>query len=346
MSIAIIDPLTDSRYRTFIEQHPQATIFHTPEWMQVLADSYRFKSVAYAVLNNDSITGIIPFCETKNITGKKRLVSLPFSDFCNPLFDDSNHFFEAFNAVKNHAQNQKWKYLELRGGDIYFTEEATPYTTIFTHTIDLHLEENTLFSSLRSSTQRNIRKAERAKLEYSFESSYSAVLQFYHLNCMTRREHGVPPQPLTFFKNLYKIVIEKKMGGIALISFNKNIIAAGVYLFFNGYAFYKYGASDKQFQHLRPNDALMWNSIKYCRNRGVKSLNLGRTELHHTGLLQFKRGWNSIESTKKYYRISVPSWLFITDTHQNNIQLFSKIVIKMPIVFLRLLGKIIYPFIG
>ena len=209
MTIDIINPITDSRYRSFIDQHPQATIFHTPEWMQALTDSYRFKPVACAVFNNDSITGVVPLCETHGITGKKRMVSLPFSDFCDPLFSDNHSFDEAFNVLKNYAIERKWKYIELRGGEVYFSAETTPYAETLTHTIDLQPEENLLFSSLRSSTQRNIRKAERKKLEYSFEYSFGAVMKFYHLNCITRREHGLPPQPRGFFKNLYSNMIKK-----------------------------------------------------------------------------------------------------------------------------------------
>ena len=36
MPVLRIDPITDGRWREFINTHPAASIFHTPEWLEAL----------------------------------------------------------------------------------------------------------------------------------------------------------------------------------------------------------------------------------------------------------------------------------------------------------------------
>jgi len=38
---------------------------------------------------------------------------------------------------------------------------------------------------------------------------------------------------------------------------------------------YKFGASDSGFQHLRPNNLVMWEGIRHCAERGCERLHFG-----------------------------------------------------------------------
>ena len=55
------------------------------------------------------------------ITGK-RAVSLPFSDYCQPLISEDISFNELFNEVLKLVKSKGLKYLELRGGTKYFPD--------------------------------------------------------------------------------------------------------------------------------------------------------------------------------------------------------------------------------
>jgi len=61
----------------------------------------------------------------------------------------------------------------------------------------------------------------------------------------------------------------------------------------------KYGASEKAYHHLRPNNLIMWEAIKWCAQNGFKTFSLGRTEPENEGLLQFKQGWGTTEKIIK-----------------------------------------------
>ena len=66
------------------------------------------------------------------------------------------------------------------------------------------------------SVRRAIRKAERSKLAIRVDRSEEAMLQFYRLHIQTRKRHGLPPQPLSFFLNIHREIIEPGLGFIVL----------------------------------------------------------------------------------------------------------------------------------
>ena len=194
------------------------------------------------------------------LTGK-RAVSLPFTDYCEPLVPHVEVSKVLFEAIVEEGRKRQWKYVELRGGTD-FLGDGPASAWFYRHTLDLTPGAETLFKSLRDSTRRNIKKAEKEGVEVRFESSPEALREFYRLNCLTRREHGLPPQPWHFFALLHEEILARGMGTVALAFYQGNAVAANVYLHTNGEAIYKYGASDKTYQNLRAANLVMWEAIK------------------------------------------------------------------------------------
>ena len=81
---------------------------------------------------------------------------------------------------------------------------ATPNPPRFClHTLDLARPEEQIFRGFHaSSTQRAIRRAEREGLSYEAGTSDTLLSAFYRLLRLTRRRHGLPPQPMAWFRNL------------------------------------------------------------------------------------------------------------------------------------------------
>jgi CelD/BcsL family acetyltransferase involved in cellulose biosynthesis len=139
-------------------------------------------------------------------------------------------------------------------------------------------------------------------VEAEITASQEGLAEFIRLNRLTRREHGLPPQPRRFFENLHREVISRDAGFIALARYQEQAVAGAVFFCFGRKAVYKYGASDRRFQNLRPSNLLLWEAIRRCREKGMESLCLGRTDLHHHGLKQFKDGWGAAETRIRYLR--------------------------------------------
>ena len=66
--------------------------------------------------------------------------------------------------------------------------------------------------SFRESTRRNIRQAEKEGVEVTLRHTREALAAFYRLHCLTRRYHGLPPQPWSFFEKIHEHIIAPAEG--------------------------------------------------------------------------------------------------------------------------------------
>src|SRR4030042_2660127 len=357
MNLDIIDPSLPPAWDDLLLSTPGHSFFHSSAWAKVLKESYGYTPLYFATIKNGQFSALVPVMEVRSFLTGKRGVSLPFTDYCEPIIQDKGIFVNLANSLIEYGKSRGWKYIELRGGDRYLnpqsafpmpqSEGPTPcsYITYLGHTLDLTKGEKALYSGLRGSTRRNIKKALKKGVGVRTLNSLEFVKEFYRLNCMTRRKHGLPPQPYRFFQKVCDHIISKGLGFITLASHSGQNIAGAVYFHFGCDAVFKYGASDNKFQHLRPNNLVMWEAIKwYCQN-GYKNLSLGRTDPDNQGLLQFKSGWGGKQENINYYKYEKSKEAFINIPSPSNY--FENRILKyMPVALLKIVGSTFYRHLG
>ena len=297
----------------------------------------------FTSIEDGKLSALIPLMEIKSFLTGKRGVSLPFTDACHPIAQGSNQFKELLKHVCEHGKKAGWRHIELRGAHNGLNP-STFYTTHYSHSLKLDQDHGKIFSSLKSNVKRNIKRAHKERLQVTRSNTWKAVMAFCRLNCMTRKEHGLPPQPLSFFKNIFNHIISAGKGFVALAVHQKKPIAAAVFFHHGNQGMYKYGASDPKYLSLRPNNLIMWEAIRwYCRNR-YKTLCFGRTEPENKGLLQFKRAWGTREKTLNYYKYDLIRNCFITK--RAGLKTSYNFFKHMPPPLLRLTGNILYRHVG
>ncbi len=72
-------------------------------------------------------------------------------------------------------------------------------------------------------------------------------------------------------------------------------IAGALFLEWNGVLYYKFGASRREYLHLRPNDAIFWAAIQRGIERGLGLVDWGLSGLDQPGLIAFKGKWATQE---------------------------------------------------
>jgi hypothetical protein len=290
------------------------------------------------------LQALVPLLEVKSFLTGKRGVSLPFTDLCYPIFGGNIPFQEFFSRIIEFGHTRGWKYFELRGA-----HDLSPMTPCLTryiaHTLDLTRGEKTLYSGLRDSTRRNIKKAEKEQVEVRIENTKQAMGEFCRLNRMTRRAHGLPPQPFHFFEKVHEHIISKERGFIALAYFQGKTITGNVYFHFGDRAIYKYGASDRSYQHLRANNLVMWEAVKWFAGKGFKSLSFGRTELENEGLRQFKAGWGAEESQVSYFKYDLRQGAFVPGKQKGE-PAYANLFRATPAPILNAIGSLLYRHMG
>jgi len=344
LKLDIINPLAYPEWDKLLLSNEQYSFFHTSCWAKVLKESYDYDPLYFVLTDNAKTKVLIPFMKIKSSLTGLRGVSLPFSDYCEPIISNDILSQEVFSFLADYGEKSGWRYMELRGGNGFF-KDACASSFFYGHTIDLSKDEERIFSSFRSSTKRNIKKASRMGVEINVSNSLDSLKEFYRLNCITKRLHGLPPQPFYFFKEIFEHILSKQQGILLLASFRGKTIAGAIYFFIGRKALFKYGASDKKYQHLRANNLVMWEAMKWCSRNGFKDFSLGRTEPENKGLRQFKTGWGGTERVINYFKYDLRKKGFIKD-NPNISGIHNKIFRTIPSQLSCLIGKILYKHMG
>lgn len=344
MDIQFIDPINLPSWDEGIRRFPQASFFHATAWAKVLSESYGYRPAYLTLMQAGEMTALFPVMEVTSFLTGKRGVSLPFTDYCEALTPNREVSRVLLDVLKGEGRKRGWQYIELRGGSDYLGD-APAHAFFYTHKLDLLPGTAQMFKNFRDSTRRNIKKAEKAGLHVQFESTLDALKEFYRLNCLTRREHGLPPQPWAFFENVFKHIILPGHGLVANVIHESKVIASNVYFRFGEEVIYKYGASDKRYQNLRANNLLMWEAIKRYSEDGCSQLCFGRTEPWNEGLRQFKTGWGAREQILHYYRYDLAKSAYVSLEQRMN-GLATRLFSIMPIPLLKIMGRHLYRHAG
>jgi CelD/BcsL family acetyltransferase involved in cellulose biosynthesis len=340
-----INPLQDPRWKAFIAKRSDASVFHRVEWLRALNSCYGYEPCVLSLTPpSEPLSNGIVFCQVRSRLTGRRIVSIPFTDHCDPLVNDSEEFHQLLRALAEKVDRERLKYLEIR--PINFAPDcAEPFAIsnrYFLHRLDLQPSEQVLFRGFhKDCVQRKIRRAEREVLRYEEGSSDLLLSQFYQLLIMTRRRQGVPPQPLKWYRNLIscmgsdlKIRVASKgetpVASVLTISDKKKMV-------------YKYGCSDARFNNLGGTLLLFWRTIQEAKAKGLEEFDLGRSDVNNVGLATFKEHWGARRLEVNYWRYPARATSVGPEYAIKHMPRLISIMPDMPLV---MLGRLLYPHIG
>jgi len=337
----MVDPMCNHEWDSLVATHPDCTFFHCAAWARALCKTYGHRALYFRYSGAGKTMALVPMMEVKSPLTGCRGVCLPFTDFCAPLVFDQRSVELVSPKIDRMARERRWKCLEIRGPST-LTPSASPSSTYYGHSLDLRSGPEVAFAGFSSSVRRAIRKGQRSNLTISATNTRSALVKYFRLHTETRRRHGVPPQSLSFFMNLYDEAIAQGFGFVVLASKGSQPIAGAVFLQFGQSAVYKYAASDSTWQELRGNNLVLWEAIKCLCQAGMPTLHFGRTALDNESLRRFKQGWGAREERIDYFRVEQNSG----STHRPRrwAQGFCTALFRrMPLIVNRWAGTVLYP---
>lgn len=340
VDIKIVDPGAVSDWDARLLTSGDIDFFHTSAWARTLTEAYGFQPIYHVNLHKGKFSFLMPMMEIRSAFTGRRGVALPFTDRCTPYSLDPYSLSEARDSVISYGLKNHWRHIEWRDNK-FFDDDALPWETFFFHEIDLRQSSQALFAGLSENNRRNIRKSLKEGVAVSSDASRDSLSSFCRLNHVTRKRHGLPPQPLCFFRSVFNNILANGMGRIFVASIKGRTIAAAIFFHFGTNALYKYGASDLRYQKFRPNNLIMWEALKWYQDRSFHVLDLGRSEINNPGLLQFKRTWGGTESLIKYFRYDLKKCSLVSK-QSHHTQPATKLMSAMPVPVLRILGRMFY----
>jgi hypothetical protein len=324
-------------------------VFHTPGWLEAIRHTYGYKPWAFTTsASGDDLQNGIVFCLIDSWITGRRLVSLPFSDHCEPLCDSGETKRVLISNLRTVLEGKQYKYLEVRATDTEFGQICDglgflPNALYHLHRLDLRRSLCEIFDGLdKDSVRRRIRRAERAGLVEACGRSDALLKPFYSMFVSTRGRHGVPPMPYCWFQNLIRHLGDAL--DIRLASKDSVPIAGILTLRFKHVLYFKYGCSVAGFHKFGAVPWLLWNAIAAGRSKDATEFDMGRTEEGNSGLLTFKNHWVPRPESLIYWKFPRTTSLYSASDWK--FKMARRIFSCMPDRMLSLTGTYLYRHVG
>ena len=344
-----IDPINDVRWTEFVDRHSKASVFHSVGWLRALHSTYGYEPLVYTTSSpGQELRNGLLFCLINSRITGRRLVSLPFTDHCDPLADSNENLLRLIGFSQQALRQEKLKYLELRptSGDFGAANGVAgflPTAKFYLHTLSLAPPLGELFRQLdRNCVQRRVQRAERAHLVERNGRSEELLADFFLLFALTRGRLHLPFTPIEWFRNLIRHLDDAVRIRVA---YKDGVpIAAVLTLAFKGTVYYKYGCSDARFNRFGAMPWLLWRTIVEARSSGARVFDLGRTEADSLGLLAFKNHFVRQPQPLTYWRY--PDANSLDSLYGWKLRVAKRIFSFLPNSFLRIIGRSTYRHIG
>src|SRR5213596_229835 len=88
-SAQCLSPLEKPGWDRLVMPHRESSFFHSASWAGVLHDTYGHTPHYFCAVNDERLSAVLPMMEVNSPLTGRRGVSLPFTDECRFLSDDS-----------------------------------------------------------------------------------------------------------------------------------------------------------------------------------------------------------------------------------------------------------------
>jgi Acetyltransferase (GNAT) domain len=259
------------------DRYPDRVIFQTAPWLRFLAETQRAGVVLAAVRDGGATVGHFTGLITRRL-GLKILGSpLPGWTTCYVGFNLAEGIPRraALDALRRFAfRDLGCAHLEIRdrglvpddldGLDLQWISAPTAV-------IDLSPDEDTVLGRMTSACRRNVRKADKSGIVVEEATDPDFADDYYHQLCDVFAKQGlVPTYPIDRVRALIRHL--GPTGNLLLLRARDGdgrCVATAILPWFNGTMYFWGGASHREDQHLRPNEALIWHALRYAKSRGL-----------------------------------------------------------------------------
>jgi hypothetical protein len=300
-SVQWLRPSEDDEWDAFVAEHPYGLVYHLSAWKKVLHSAFPHIRGGFLVLRDCKTGGIqagMPVYTVKSWLLGRRVSSLPFSSFSDPLITSTEQFRLLLPELEALRRRTKSRVVEVRSTRTVpeLAETALEPTSSYTHhylPLDRDLDE--IFRGFaKSSVRQKIRQAERAGVVVEERDGEESLKVCHTILAATRSRHSLPVLPYTFFRAMGQWLQPKRLK-VFLAYQDGKPVAFHLILRFRDLWISEYSGNTNEARN-GVNQFLYWETIKRAHADGMKTFSFGRTSsTTNEGLLSYKRRWAPVE---------------------------------------------------
>ncbi len=263
----------------YLEKQGKLSAFNHPVWIEILFQSYRTKKVYFIAYNDGVICGVLSGYIVTSLKLKKGLHTLK-----EGLVADSDLIYSRIlDYVNDFCKNNRIESFLVSTGRYELSDSSYKVTTKKSLKIKILKSVDKCWDALRSKERTQIRKV--LKQGFHVEKDRNNLKYFYNIYVNSMIKKKVSIHSFNFFETMFE-----KFGDCAeLITLRKddNIVAGIVLIYVDGSVYHPFHTSNANFYKYKLNNLLIWESVKYCVEKGASWLHMGEATLNG-GVYKFK----------------------------------------------------------
>jgi FemAB-related protein (PEP-CTERM system-associated) len=285
-----------ARLDAFVAEHPDATVFHRPQWTRAVERGCAQRGHYLVAERGGMLVGCLPLTELRSFLFGHALVSAGFGTGGGILSQSTAADFALAQAGWALAERRGCGSLELRGGPLpvgWLRQEGT-YATF-----DRRLPEDE--EALLASIPRRQRAEVRRSLQFALDTSAGADRAHreahFRVYAESVRNLGTPIFP----KALFAAALDEFGADADIVAIWKDgrPLAALLNLYFKGSCQPFWGGGTAEAKIWRANDLIYFEVMRRAIARGCTRADFGRSKVG-SGPWRRKRIWGFAESPLAY----------------------------------------------
>lgn len=154
-------------------------------------------------------------------------------------------------------------------------------------------EEQLWRASFTHACRKNINRSQRENVRVFEAQTLGDIREFYRLYVQTmKRRHALQQYyfSLNYFSKIFDLL--KGSARFVLAEYSDQVVAGTLYLHDGDHVYSYLGGADLNFQHVRPTNAIIYETILWSKRQGKKRLVLGGGHLPYDGIFRFKASFS------------------------------------------------------
>lgn len=268
-----------AEWTAFVEAHPEGTIYHSIPWKRIVERTYGLRSAYHLLYDQGELVAVAPFFWAPTLRLRPCLLSVPYAPYAGPLHYEHIDIATMIDALGWFRERVLIRRL---------TPAKTDSVGLFTMRLQLPGDSELLWRGLSRDLRKQVRRAERAGLEFDTDGDFiEGFLSAYRVHM---RRLGTPMHRPAFFRRM----LTELSGKSALWGVKKDgeVVGAQLVLWDRGVLTFYTGFTLPRYDALRPGVLLTWGSMRRAIELGCTTLDYGRS-IQGTGAYQHKLRWGT-----------------------------------------------------
>jgi len=248
------------------------SLFHSAPWREAVEECFGLVITEFVPASEPDAS--IWYSVVDDMRGL-RIVSTPFSDFCEPRVATETGWNEFTSFVRSFECPIVLRPFAnpIACRDESFTIEGG----LVWHGVDLADGADAAFAALNTKVRTKIRRPAKDGVTFRASSDPADIATMHAMHVQLRKnKYGMLAQPKRFFD-----ILSNNFGEDMVVVFAEvdgEPIAGMTFFAWNGVWYYKFSASVPN--RLRPNPAVMMHAIRIAAERGLTLVDMGRRSHH------------------------------------------------------------------